>query len=109
MANQLSFIAEQLSQIGLHLQTSSPLDELNRQIVQLREQIAQTETHVEVINQPVPGVDAVLHKLAELFEVSFLPVFAAMEHKIRMEHDTWERVKSLTEEFKRLNLGNDAH
>ena len=102
MANQLSHIAEQLSLIGRHLQAPSPLAELNRQIVELREQIARTEMNVEVINQPVPGVDAVLHRLAELFEVSFLPVFAAMEHKIRMEHDTWERVKNLTEDFKRL-------
>jgi hypothetical protein len=108
LANQLSQISEQLTLIGRQLQTPSPLAELNRHIAQLREQIAQSEMHVEVINQPVPGVDAVLQKLAQLFEVSFLPVFSAMQHKISMEHETWERVKMLSEEFKQLKRRNNT-
>jgi len=102
LANQLSYIAEQLTLISRHLQAPSPLAELNQHIIHLREQIARTEMNVEVINQPVPGVDEVLHKLAHLFEVSFLPVFSAMQHKISMEHETWERIKMLTENFKQL-------
>ena len=102
LANQLSLIGEQLTQVARQLQTPSPLLEMNEQIAQLRGQIAQTETHVEVVNQPVPGVDQVLHKLADLFEVSFLPVFSAMQHKISMEQETWERVKWLTDEFKEI-------
>jgi predicted nucleic acid-binding protein len=107
LASQLSVIADQLTVIGRHLQAPSPLAELNRHIVHLREQIAQVEMNVEVVNQPMPGADAVLHKLAELFEISFLPVFSAMQHKISMEHETWERVKMLTEEFKRLKRESD--
>jgi ATPase involved in DNA repair/AAA domain (dynein-related subfamily) len=107
LASQLSVIAEQLTAIGRHLQAPSPLAELNQHIVHLREQIAQVEMNVEVVNQPMPGADAVLHKLAELFEISFLPVFSAMQHKISMEHETWERVKMLTEEFKRLKRESD--
>ncbi|MGR9052779.1 MAG: AAA family ATPase, partial [Gammaproteobacteria bacterium] len=108
MANQLSLIAEQLQLIGRQLQTPSPLPDMVAQLAQLREQIAKAEVNVEVVNQPVPGVDDVLHKLAELFEVSFLPVFSAMEHKIKMEHDTWERVKNLSEQFERLKPKIDA-
>lgn len=102
LANQLSLIGEQLTHVARQLQSPSPLLELNEQIAQLRSQIAKAETHVEVVNQPVPGIDEVLHKMAELFEVSFLPVFSAMQHKISMEQETWERVKWLAEEFKEL-------
>lgn len=102
LANQLSHIGEQLTHVARQLQSPSPLIEMNEQIAQLRGQIAQAETHVQVVNQPVPGVDEVLHKLANLFEVSFLPVFSAMQHKISMEQETWERVKWLTEEFEKL-------
>ncbi|MGR8932579.1 MAG: DNA repair ATPase, partial [Gammaproteobacteria bacterium] len=108
LANQLSLIGEQLTHVARQLQSPSPLVELNEQMAQLRGQIAQAETHVEVVNQPVPGVDEVLHKLAELFEVSFLPVFSAMQHKISMEQETWERVKWLTEEFEELRKNGRA-
>jgi len=108
LANQLSLIGDQLTQVARQLQSPSPLLELNEQIEQLRGQIAQSETHVEVVNQPVPGVDEVLHKLAVLFEVSFLPVFSAMQHKIAMEQETWERVKWLTEEFEEIRKSGRA-
>ena len=102
MVNQLSYIAEHLTAIGTHLQEPSPLLELNKQVASLQEQIAKAEVNVQVINQPVPGVDQAMQKMAELFEVSFLPVFSAMEHKIKMEQDTWERVKALTDGFEKL-------
>ncbi|MCQ8104020.1 DNA repair ATPase [Methylomonas sp. SURF-2] len=105
LANQLSQIGEQLALVARQLQSPSPLLALNEQIARLRGQIAESETHVQVVNQPVPGVDEVLRKLADLYELSFLPVFSAMQHKISMEQDTWERVKWLAEEFAKLKPG----
>ncbi|NOQ16438.1 MAG: AAA family ATPase [Methyloprofundus sp.] len=100
VVNQLSYIAEKLHGIGEH--GSVPLAELSQEVATLCEQLANKQVNIEVINQPVPGVEKVMQTLAELFEVSFLPVFSAMEHKIKMEHDTWRRVKELSAEFKAI-------
>jgi len=71
-------------------------------MIAMREQMASAKMNVEVINKPVPGVEKAMLKMADLFEGSFLPVYAAMEHKLKMEHDTWERVKTLTEDMESL-------
>jgi len=92
-------VAEQLAQLGEHVQGESsltePMRELNRHMAVLHQQVAAAQMQVEVVNQPVPGVEAAMLKMAQVFEESFLPVVSAMEHKIRMEHDIWERVKGL--------------
>lgn len=104
VVNQLSYIAEKLHGISEHVSGSAPLTELSQEVATLCEQLANKKVNIEVINQPVPGVEKVMQTLAELFEVSFLPVFSAMEHKIKMEHDTWQRVKELSAEFKALRV-----
>ncbi|WP_031433721.1 DNA repair ATPase [Methylomarinum vadi] len=102
LVNQLSYISDKLAAIGERLQSPSPMLELNREVAALREQLGRKDMQVEVINHPQPGVDQALQKMAELFEVAFMPVFSAMEHKIKMEHDIWDRVKELNEEFDAL-------
>ncbi len=102
IVNQLSQVTAELLAIRGQLQDQSALGSLTEHIDSLREQIATANMHVEVVNQPVEGLDQALFKMAELFEGSFLPVYSAMEHKIKMEHDTWERVKTLTEEMQHI-------
>ncbi len=98
IVNQLSIITDKLA----ILSESSPegLMQMHRSLDELQQQIKQKDLNIEVINQPVPGVEDVMNRLAELFEVSFLPVFSAMEHKLKIEHDTWERVKALSNDIK---------
>ncbi len=105
IVNQLSFITEKLATLSEHSPAS--MQQLYQALTGLQQQIDQKNMQVEIINQPTPGVEEVMHKLAELFEVSFLPVFSAMEHKLKIEHDTWERVKALSDDFKALNSKNE--
>ena len=53
------------------------------------------ELNVEVVNEPVPGMDKVLSAMGDAINNSLLPVVKAMEHKLKMDHDIWERVKLL--------------
>ena len=102
IVNQLSHLSTELSAIAGQLEDRSLFAELNQQMIAIREQIASAKMNVEVINKPVSGVEKAMLKMADLFEGSFLPVYATMEHKLKMEHDTWERVKALTADMKSL-------
>lgn len=96
-------VVNQLSQLTSHLgniATQSHGNELTQQMAVLSEHmqalLAQNNgrtTHIEVVNQPVPGMDQVLQGLSAMVENSLLPVVSAMEHKIRMDHDVWNKVK----------------
>lgn len=73
-------------------------DELQRIGVWLN----QAQMNVEVVNQPVPGMDKVLSSMADAITTSLLPVTSAMHHKLRMDSDIWERVKELGEQLRDL-------
>ncbi len=62
----------------------------------------QAQMNVEVVNQPVPGMDKVLKSMADAINTSLLPVTSAMHHKLRMDSDIWERVKALSEQISDL-------
>jgi hypothetical protein len=44
-------------------------------------------------------MDKVLNAMGDAINTSLLPVVAAMEHKLKMDHDIWERVKLLAEQI----------
>jgi hypothetical protein len=47
-------------------------------------------------------MDKVLNAMGDAINNSLLPVVAAMEHKLKMDHDIWERVKLLGEQIDTL-------
>jgi hypothetical protein len=47
-------------------------------------------------------MDKVLSAMGDAINNSLLPVVAAMEHKLKMDHDIWERVKQLGEQIEGL-------
>ncbi|PVZ65442.1 DNA repair ATPase [Pelagibaculum spongiae] len=109
----------QLSVIASQLQKMSNIDngsaEISREISQLKQQLqhisevdfatvlsqsfAHSRPNVEVINQPQPGIDKVLQALANTIETSLLPVVKAMDHKLKMDHDIWQRVKKIGDDL----------
>jgi hypothetical protein len=103
LANQVSKISQNLSAIQGVLENSQneskPLASITTEIKHMSELLAQAQLNVEVVNQPVPGMDKVLRSMGDAITTSLLPVVSAMEHKLRLDHDVWERVKALGEQI----------
>lgn len=57
---------------------------------------------VEIQLPPNQDLAETLRGMAQMFETSYLPVVAAMQHKIRLDHDIWDRVKLIDEQLRRL-------
>lgn len=103
LANQVSKISVNLNGIqDVLVQKSSaadPLTSISAELKLISKYLDQAQMNVEVINQPVPGMDKVLNSMADAITTSLLPVVSAMEHKLHMDHDIWERVKDLGDQI----------
>ena len=106
-------LANQVSKIGMNLNgiqeaiadnsaTASSISSVSDELKRISDLLNQADLNVEVINQPVPGMDKVLHAMSDAITTSLLPVVSAMEHKLKMDHDIWERVKDLGDNISSL-------
>jgi len=106
LTNQVSKISMNLSGIQEVLagntSTSKSLIFIKDELKRIGEGLEQAELNVDVINQPVPGMDKVLSSMGDAITTSLLPIVSAMEHKLRMDHDIWERVKTLGDDVNSL-------
>jgi hypothetical protein len=109
LANQVSNISSNLTAIQSVLQSkldskneTESLSLIGSELKNMSSLIQQAQVNVEVINQPVPGMDKVLHSMADAITTSLLPVVSAMEHKLKMDHDIWQKVKGLGEQISGL-------
>jgi len=57
---------------------------------------------VEVINQPVPGIDKVLRVLAKTIEESILPIVRSMDKKMEIDLRTHDRMQEVSEQLRGL-------
>lgn len=106
-------LANQVSKIGVNLNsiqevladknaTIESVSVISKDLKRISSLIDKADLNVKVINQPVPGMDKVLSSMADAITTSLLPVVSAMEHKLHMDHDIWERVKALGEDINSL-------
>jgi hypothetical protein len=105
IANQIAHVSGGLGAIDKsigQLFADQPFDPLQQELKRVLEQMREMELNVQVVNQPVPGMDKVLNVMGDAINTSLLPVVAAMEHKLKMDHDIWERVKLLAEQIEAL-------
>ncbi len=106
LANQVSRIVTNLTGIQDVLADKSSQDEsiasISSELKTISHLLDNADLNVEVINQPVPGMDKVLGVMGDAITTSLLPVVSAMEHKLRMDHDIWERVKALGDDITSL-------
>lgn len=58
--------------------------------------------NVEVINQPVPGMDKTLKVLAETIEFSIFPLVRHMDKKLEIDLGTYEKIKELAVDLDQL-------
>jgi MoxR-like ATPase len=105
IANQIAHVSGGLGSIEASINrlfAEQPFDPLQQALKQLIRQMRELELNVQVVNKPVPGMDKVLNAMGDAINNSLLPVVAAMEHKLKMDHDIWERVKLLGEQIDSL-------
>ncbi|VAW71399.1 FIG00948134: hypothetical protein, partial [hydrothermal vent metagenome] len=106
LANQVSKISQNLGGIQdvltQHAEKSEPLNQVCDELKQIGSWLSQAQMNVEVVNQPVPGMDKVLNSMGDAITTSLLPVVSAMEHKLNMDHDIWVRVKALGKDISSL-------
>lgn len=53
------------------------------------------QPEISVINPPPAESDVIIKALANTIEVTLLPVVSAMTHKLRLDHDIWDKVNEL--------------
>ncbi len=102
IANQIAHVSGGLSAIETSIDkifAEKPFDPLQQELQQLLQKMREMELSIQVVNKPVPGMDKVLSAMGDAINTSLIPVVAAMEHKLKMDHDIWERVKLLADQI----------
>jgi len=61
------------------------------------------QQQIEVINQPVPGMDKVLAVLANTMEQSIFPLVRSMEKKLDIDLGTQHRMQKISEQLRQLS------
>lgn len=114
VANQISHIVGALDKLQGQLADHGALERLGQQwqqgLAQLAAALGQQQPPVVQIDStpvavhvPTPTELAqTLDGMARMFETSFVPVVAAMQHKIRLDHDIWDRVQVMDDRLRQL-------
>ncbi|MDN3637705.1 DNA repair ATPase [Simiduia curdlanivorans] len=61
---------------------------------------------VEVINQPVPGIDRMLTALADTIENSIFPLVRSMDKKLEIDLKTHDKMQDVSHQLRALAAGN---
>jgi hypothetical protein len=85
---------------------SSEVFEQNQKILQALEQLGRNlvikSPDVNVVNQPVPGIDKVLTVLAQTIEHSIFPLVKSMDKKLDIDLRTHEKMKEISAQLRLL-------
>lgn len=115
VANQISHIVSALDKLQSHISDVSAISQLGQDwkngIEQLTLTLAQQKQPAiqvapSAVQLQLPQNEALaetLSAMAKTFETAYVPVVAAMQHKIRLDHDIWDRVQLIDEQLRRLS------
>lgn len=73
-----------------------------RSLDSLKEAITGSQPKVEVINQPVPGVDKILRVLANTIEDTIFPLVRSMDKKLEIDLRTHEKMSEVSNQLRLL-------
>ena len=96
---------QQWSQTIADLITRSQTDfaqTIDQTLVRFSKALAEVNHHVQVVNQPVPGIDTVLKALAGTIENSIFPLVKAMDGKISLDLKTHQLMKQVLTDIKTM-------
>ncbi|WP_404840861.1 AAA family ATPase [Alkalilimnicola ehrlichii] len=109
IVGQLEYLGERMDVIGEALsqgsrdQQSAALEGLVEQMRAFTDALRTSESRVEVVNQPVPGLQHLLEGLTKTIEGSLVPVVRTMHHKLRLDHDIWDTLNETLEVLRQFD------
>jgi len=78
-------------------------DTINRGLQQFAAAMENLKPQVNVINEPVPGVDKILRALADTLEHSIVPLVRSMDKKIDIDLRTHDKMRDISEQLRKLS------
>ncbi|MGI9331771.1 MAG: AAA family ATPase, partial [Gammaproteobacteria bacterium] len=87
---------------GSRKASGKDLQIVNQSLERLGELIAANRPNVEVVNQPVPGMDRVLAVLADTIEHSFMPLVRHMDKKLEVDLGIHYKIADIAGEIRSL-------
>ncbi len=76
--------------------------QLATQLEQLTKVMADSQPTVNVVNQPVPGMDKILRVLADTIEHSIFPLVRSMDKKLDIDLRTHDKMKEVSDQLRAL-------
>ncbi|SFB88226.1 hypothetical protein, partial [Pseudoalteromonas denitrificans] len=87
-----------------NLDQKAELAELIKINSDLNNTLSQQKTpEVNIDNHTDPQVADAVQAIAQTIEVSLLPVLKIMHHKIRLDHDVWNKVDAISKKLRQLD------
>ena len=77
-------------------------DQFSEEINKLVAALKGNQPYVEVINQPMPGINKVLSTLADTIEHSLMPVVQSMDKKLDIDLRTHYKLRDVSEQLRNL-------
>ena len=104
---QLVDLVDGVQQLRSAASQPSNTQNLAKTIEKLTTLVAEKETTVEVVNQPVPGMDKVLTVLADTIEHSIFPLVRHMDKKLEIDLGTYNKIKEIAGDLRELQSDVD--
>lgn len=79
--------------------------QLSAMLEKMTKTLATSQPKIEVINQPVPGIDKILRVLAETIENSIFPLVRSMDKKLDIDLRTHEKMQDVLVQLRQLESG----
>ncbi|NRB40773.1 MAG: DNA repair ATPase [Pseudomonadales bacterium] len=99
---QLSAVAEASSSTINVVEDVKPLQIDTLSLQKMAKILAMQKTEVNVVNQPVPGMDKILTVLAETIEHSIFPLVKSMDKKLDIDLKTHDKMLEISEQLRFL-------
>ncbi len=104
LVKQVSLLGEKASAKSQPALPEINLDSVIEKLELIAQAFKQPAPNVEVINQPVPGIDKLLTSLAETFESSIHPLIRVMDGKLDLDLKTHKKMTEVEKKLKQLGI-----
>ncbi|WP_144392259.1 DNA repair ATPase [Pleionea sediminis] len=99
---QLNDLVKQVEKLGKRTtaedkidSTTPAIEKICYQLAKLSDSWQENRPNIEVINQPVPGIDQLLKTIAETFENTLLPLVRVMDGKLDLDLKTHKKMSEI--------------
>ncbi|MEC8427443.1 MAG: hypothetical protein VXZ35_03400, partial [Pseudomonadota bacterium] len=101
LVNGVNSLAELGQQAGKDT-SEAEMIEVRNAVDALTAAVKQSQPSVNVVNEPVPGIDRVLSVLAETIEHSIFPLVRSMDKKLEIDLRTHDKMRDISSQLKKL-------